>query len=350
MISPQNYRLRWLDYSRGIAIVLVAYAHVRNSLVNNGVLQDAERLLQYDRIVTAGLMPVFFVMSGMFVQSALRQPVAAFTQDKLRTLVYPYVMWSLLYFFLNWALGNHHPEPHHLQDLWTLAYSPRAHMWYLYALFGLMMLYLLAARLGLSPASILAIGVGVLLARSFGFETGGGRVIEAIQVFLPYFALGALVNRRGPAIALSEAPTATLLGIVAGGYAIAWLAFRAGWLDSDALRLAVVLPSALAILSIAVLLERAGRAARWIALLGGYSVQIYLAHVLAYSAMRVLLQEVLGIENLALHVVLDGAAALLGPVLLAVVAQRLGIPYLFSLRGFRFRRIEPVEELASASR
>jgi len=333
--AGSHYRLNWLDYSRGLTTLLVIYAHVRNALIHNGILHNPEQLLYWGQVVTACTMPLFFFMSGIFVQSSARKPVTAFLDDKLRTLVYPYLLWSVLYFLFNSAIGNHSHHSHHLGDMGTIFYQPHEHLWFLYTLFCVMVLFTAAWKLGIRPGLFMLLACVGLATKYFGVDLGGGRVIEAVRDFLPYFAIGALVNRRGPAILLSEAPVSVLLGLVAGGYACSWLGVSAGWLDHPALRVLIVLPSAVALLSLAIVLERAGRL-KLLEYLGQHSLQIYVAHVFGYVFMRVLLQSSLGVESLPVHAVLDSAAAVVVPLLMLKTAERVGFPWLFTLKGLDF--------------
>ena len=63
--------------------------------------------------------------------------------------------------------------------------------------------------------------------------------------------------------------------------------------------------------------------------LGQMSLEIYLAHVLAYSGTRILLLRGFGITATSVHLICGVVAGLGLPILLAIIAQRLKFPYLF---------------------
>ena len=82
------------------------------------------------------------------------------------------------------------------------------------------------------------------------------------------------------------------------------------------------------IFALAVLLVR-WRLAVIFTYLGQMSLEICLAHVLAYSGTRILLFRVFGITSTPVHLICGVAAGLGLPILLAIIVQRLKFPYLF---------------------
>lgn len=336
MTSPYTdaYRLKWLDYSRGFTILMVIYAHLRNSLLDSGVLQDAEALIYYGRIVTACTMPVFFFMSGNFIRSAACKPFAVFLDDKLRTIAYPYFLWSAAYFLASYALGFHSPHWSDIDRMWTIVYQPRAHMWFFYALFCAGLLFAGASKARIHPAGFLVLSLVFHSTRYLGLDLSGIKVIDDLRQYLPYFALGAVVNRGEPLVWLSESPTPRLITLLLSGYGVSTVAVVNGWHLGDAGQLVPVLAGTVALMSMAILLERFGRL-RLIALIGRFSMEIYVAHVFGYQAARIFLQHVLGIENAAVHFAFDMSAGIAAPLLLVWVVRRIGFRYLFTLRGLK---------------
>jgi peptidoglycan/LPS O-acetylase OafA/YrhL len=69
---------------------------------------------------------------------------------------------------------------------------------------------------------------------------------------------------------------------------------------------------------------------RVFAVLGTYSLPIFLAHMLVGAATRLALLA-LGIQHWTIHIVLGVAAALVLPVLLQELSVRVGFPYVFEL-------------------
>lgn len=82
-------RLHWVDYAKGIGIFLVVVGHVLRGLVNSSILQPSALLFLVDRWIYGFHMPLFFFISGLFVQRSLSKPFKDFLLDKLYVIAYP---------------------------------------------------------------------------------------------------------------------------------------------------------------------------------------------------------------------------------------------------------------------
>jgi peptidoglycan/LPS O-acetylase OafA/YrhL len=74
---------------------------------------------------------------------------------------------------------------------------------------------------------------------------------------------------------------------------------------------------------------------RYLKVLGKYSLQIYLVHMLAGVGMRVVLSDFLGIQDALLHMLIGVFAGLAAPVILYRVSMRFDFPYLFEFKPFK---------------
>jgi len=66
--------------------------------------------------------------------------------------------------------------------------------------------------------------------------------------------------------------------------------------------------------------------------LGMYSLQIYLVHMLAGAGIRLILQQVFHLQSWVLHILLEVTIALLIPIMIQKTAERIDFPYLFELK------------------
>jgi peptidoglycan/LPS O-acetylase OafA/YrhL len=279
-------------------------------------------------------------MSGSFIQSSARAAVGVFVDDKLRTVAYPYFLWSTVYFFSVLLFEQHSKDVLGFSDLWRIVYQPLVHFWFLYALFVFMLLFGLAFKLGVSPLWFLVLAIGFRCSEFFGLEMGDMSLADNIRRYLPFFALGAYINRGEPIISLSKSPMPLLVGFVLVGYTTSWFAVMAGWREDPILILGAIMPGAVAMLSLAIILERLGWL-RFLAYIGQHSLEVYLAHVWGYTLVRIVLFNVLGVENLVVHILLGLAGGVCFALAVSYFAQRFGLKYLFSLRGFSlsYRRV-----------
>ena len=69
--------------------------------------------------------------------------------------------------------------------------------------------------------------------------------------------------------------------------------------------------------------------AKFLQVLGTYSLQIYLVHMLAGVGIRMVLLLVFGIQNWIVHMLVGVTFALVTPILLQKISDRLNFPYLF---------------------
>ena len=70
---------------------------------------------------------------------------------------------------------------------------------------------------------------------------------------------------------------------------------------------------------------------RYIKIIGDYSLQIYLAHMLAGVAARMVLLKLFNLTNPLLHVSIVVLVALVAPIVIYNLAKRIHFPYLFEL-------------------
>ena len=81
-------------------------------------------------------MPLFFFLSGLFFCKSLNKyggKGLIFT--KLDTIIYPYIIWSLLQGSIEVTLSNFTNGNVSWGYVFKLLWAPRAHFWFLYALF-----------------------------------------------------------------------------------------------------------------------------------------------------------------------------------------------------------------------
>jgi uncharacterized membrane protein YcfT len=91
--SPKN-RYGWIDYARGIAITLIVFGHTGGGFIKAGAAINPW-LLDICQSVYYSRMPLFFVVSGLFVQRSLaKRGLVSFARYKFSTILYPYLLWA----------------------------------------------------------------------------------------------------------------------------------------------------------------------------------------------------------------------------------------------------------------
>lgn len=320
-------RLRWVDYAKGIGIFLVVLGHGLRGLVSSSILSASPLTQAIDQWIYAFHMPLFFLLSGLFVERSLSKPFQQFLKDKLRVIAYPYFVWSLLQSFLQIVVGNSTNNRMAVSDLWKIFYSPILQFWFLYVLFVLLLAYALLRRF---KVPVLAILVAGLLFYYIPVNLGSWGVAYMIRLNAPYFLIGAYIGSR-PLPDFTRIPLPRLALTAAIGFLLVSLAVVTQLVTQLAMVPLVAIAGVSATIAISVLLDRLN----WLQVLvwwGTLSLEIYVSSTIFQAVVRILLQKV-GILNPALHLVVSLVAAIYLPILLVELSRRLRVPYLFSLRA-----------------
>ena len=139
-------RIVWIDNCKAIAIGLVALGHLQtNYLVNE--------------VIFAFVLPVFFFLSGYTFSSTATMPFGKMLQKKVRTLIVPYLGFSLIlfafWFFVrrNFGLSGHAADTSVTDALLQIIYGVNSGafvtpLWFLTCLFVVEVLFWLLLRLG----------------------------------------------------------------------------------------------------------------------------------------------------------------------------------------------------------
>jgi len=313
-------RVEWVDAAKGIGIVLVVFAHDLRGLQ----LVDGSPLASWaDHFIYAFHMPLFFVLAGLFAGRSVRRGARAFVTEKIRTLAYPYFLWSVLQGVLQLAMKGETNSQMSWSDLAAIPYQPVMQFWFLYTLFLVFMLFLVCHQLRMPSWGILALGVGLSWLSSTAIPPRGE--IHSLTIYFVYFAFGLHfsdslrreVGRAHPVSSLGAAVVAfAVLAFLAGRLATAWpLAVVAAVLGTTATLLVARATTAVPGL---------GFLRTW----GSYSLQIYVAHSIVSAAVRIALHR-MGVQVPILHLVLGTAAGILAPIALARLAERIGFELLF---------------------
>jgi len=283
-------------------------------------------------------MPLFFFLSGLFIERSASREASGFITSKLRTIVYPYVLWSILQGAAQTVLSgvaNHKASL--LEIVTALPIKPFAHFWFLYALFFCSIMYLVLYKAGLRRWAIVVLG-GIFYATTDLFGLGswdGGYMLR--KNFL-YLAAGAVASKalceNGPRLR-----TSGLIMSAIGCFSL--LLVEAQTHLAGTITLAQPIIAGLGItgtLAMAFIGSRSGRHGL-MTYLGAASLPIYLAHVLGSAAARVALQKIAHINTLWVHLLAGVVLGIAFPVGLHWAAEKLRMPYLFTLPSAPRRKV-----------
>jgi fucose 4-O-acetylase-like acetyltransferase len=262
-------------------------------------------------------MPLFFFLSGLFAERSLSKGRMAFLRGRIIGMVYPYLLWIFIQTGLNIAAGDLVNTPARWGVLGKVLWDPAGQFWFIYALLICQLLLLLPRAL-----FYFLIPIGLILSFSFG---GAGIVVRALGS-LVYFGAGVFVT--APQLtALTQSKLRQILLFVGGFGAYALLFVEKSTIvDRPVLFFIMSIVAATAgvigTIGFARLVSPYDRVLR---ALGGASMPIYLVHVIAAAAVRIILAHSAMRGAAIISLLIVTLAGLILPYLLYRIAQRLGL-------------------------
>ncbi|HBR2971957.1 TPA: acyltransferase family protein [Klebsiella pneumoniae] len=123
-------------------------------------------MVSFYRFFNSFHMPLFFFLSGLFLMKSLQvRGLPYFIFNKVDTILYPYLIWSVIQGLTEFLLSKYTNGNLRLSDVFELLWHPRAQFWFLYSLF----LNFILISLILSLKEKLKINTTIVIAFSFLF-------------------------------------------------------------------------------------------------------------------------------------------------------------------------------------
>ena len=327
-------RIEWVDYAKGIGIVLVVYAHLLSSGYHAG-LDIVPRFFQLsDSFVYSFHMPLFFFLAGLFTETSYEKYGGrTFLLQKIKNLAYPYLLWSLLQASVELFFAGHSHRGGSLEQMLLIPILPWAQFWFLYAILMMYFCFFVLKSLKSYGAPVMILVAVLLFFKPIHSEYLG---LAGFSTGFLFFVVGVWLkpysqNLGGMKRTVLYFQALFFIFIVSAyalfSYYIAPTRLPGGSHPFYFILLAV--PGIAACLFLSIYLAQRS----WfpfLKVLGKYSLQIYLVHMLAGVATRIVLQSVFHVTNPLLHILIGVSVALAVPVLLSLLAAKFHIPYLFA--------------------
>ncbi|MFT4022421.1 MAG: acyltransferase [Flavihumibacter sp.] len=333
----------WIDYAKFFAIVKVVCLHVINGMYQSGYHETHHALLLV-KTLDASMMPLLFMISGITVQQSLdKRGLAGFTRNKVATVLYPYLVWSLIQLSFQvfaWKL-NYANQPKHLAGISGILYSPHDsdQFWFLYVLFLCLLLYaFMVSYLKFSMRLLLVFSAVLLVLFYYMPVHFNVFAIRTVFKFLFYVALGAALSNyltsAQAAGRLSRWSTLVLAGIpffllhTCIYYFHITLPEQAFFSATNLLRLLATASGISFVLVLSFVLAKR-RLFGWMPAIGKKTLYIFCLHIIVFGGLRLLVVKGFhgGGDPVSMLVLLGGS--LLIPMLLQQLLQKLGFNFLF---------------------
>lgn len=324
----RDIRTEWVDYAKAIGIILVVYGHVARGVKEAGYNFSDSLFTLVDSFIYSFHMPLFFFLSGLFFyQSFIKRGFLDLTLNKIDTIVYPYILWTLIQGGISVILSQHTNSNTSLTEVIYL-WQPFAQFWFLYTLFIIFMLCGLIYKIWPKRFSILLLFFCALLyvERSYLPDISAFFFVAGNLVF---FVLGIVFSYHRCSLYLSSwlMLLVTTILFTISQY---WFHFYLGktFVDKGIESLVLAVISICFVSSLSISLSKTP--SRFIVFIGTSSMAIYVMHILAGSGVRVILGKAFGITSTYLHLSIGVAAGVFLPLLAVKIIEKWRIPYVFS--------------------
>jgi fucose 4-O-acetylase-like acetyltransferase len=326
-------RANWVDYGKGIGIILVVYGHLLSSAYHMGIKVPEQFFALSDSIIYGFHMPLFFFLSGLFVENSLRKRGAKdYLVDKLSRIVYIYIIWSIIQVSIEVLFSSQTQRGTTISDLPAILYRPWGQFWFLYALLLMHITYAVFSNFGKYAAPLLFVTAFILFFHPIPI---GIMALWSYSTHLIFFVSGIVFRNQVMRIEKIEVPfwmVVFLLAVLIGtGYFIFKNLLEPMRLSGSMQPYYFMVLAVLGTIACVVLAQYLARKniASFLQVLGTYSLQIYLVHMLAGVGIRTVLLLVFGVRNWVVHIVVGVMFALITPILMQKISDRLNFPYLF---------------------
>ena len=338
----------WIDYARGICILLVVYRHVFEGLANVGVGSNSYPVLKYFNIFFFSFrMPLFFIVSGIFFGASLmRKGVGGYVNNRFRTIFYPLLIWGSIQVTLQLIFAGYVNAERFPIDYLNLIIDPRKieQFWYLNALFFVSVLYATMTWYAkFKPVQQLVLGLAFYCVAGWCYANNVqiGFLIDVL-FFYVFFAIGDIVSDliiNGKNYKLLSSYR-TMLLLLPAFIALQHYFTRLNLMNGDDyyvqfrrpdLYIITALIGGAFVMNVSFVLQKLN-VFRFLRVLGYHSLYIYVMHLMITAGMRVLMVQVLGIENIPAVMSVSIAAGVVLPIVLYNLAERSGMWWLFTMK------------------
>jgi uncharacterized membrane protein YcfT len=315
-------RVDWVDYAKGICIVMVVMMH---SVLGVELAADATGFMHpLVAFAKPFRMPDFFLISGLFLSLVIDRDWRTYLDRKVVHFAYFYVLWVTIQFGFKAPSFAAESSWTHAGYLYLESFiEPFGTLWFIY----LLPIFFVMTKATRRAPALLIWGAAAMLEMAH-FSTGW-TVIDEFGARFVYFYTGYLFADRVFAMSYRARtePALALAALAIWAIANASLV-KAGVSERPVISLALGLAGACAVVTVATLLART----KWLDFIrfcGEHSIVIYLAFFLPMAATRTLLLRsgiVPDVGTMSLTVTL---VALFGALAIWWVALKVGADFLF---------------------
>jgi uncharacterized membrane protein YcfT len=323
MVTQPTHRIDWVDYAKGICIVLVVMMH--STLGVEKALGQAGALNTFIDWARPFRMPDFFLISGLFLARRIAAPWRDYLDKKVLHFLYFYVLWMTIQFLFK-GYGIYAAEGlGGLGRQWLFAFvEPFGTLWFIY----LLPVFFVATKLlqRVPPLLVFALAAALeILPLHTGFIMVDEFAARFVYFYVGFWLAGHVFRFADDMANLTTAGLVSALVIWGIAHSQVWLT---GLADSPGVSLVLGLVGTGAVVTAGVLCSRLPLGGV-LGYLGAHSIVIYLSFFVFMATSRLLALKLapdLGADVISLVVT---AASLIGAALLDLLTRKTVLKYLF---------------------
>jgi uncharacterized membrane protein YcfT len=358
----QRNRFAWIDYARGICIILVVFRHCFEGLTNANLPTGDFTFLKIMNISLFSFrMPLFFLISGIFIsQTLIKKSFKKYT-NRFKIILYPLLVWGCIQITLQLIFSDYVNADRQPIDYLNLIIRPRKieQFWYLNTLFMVGIVYaffksvlrfklwhlMITAIVAYSAAAVFYVihskysshpsiefiaysflpdflhfyiyfFIGDLIS-SFILRKENHEYLASVKVMVPIFVIFIIAHYYFTQVNLAHEKQYRL-----GTYVEHFLPLHF---------LFISLSGCALMIQLSFILQRFG-IIKWLRVIGYHSLHIYVSHLIIVSGMRTLMVRILNIQHVPTLIIINVIIGITIPILLYNLFVRSGFWWLYSLK------------------
>ena len=346
ILSEQRHT--WVDYSRGISIILVTYRHCYEGMMKSGINMKLYPVLEYINLFFFGFrMPLFFIISGAFISSGLnKKGIKGYSKNRLQSILYPMVIWGIIQITLQILFSKYANSKTTAISYLYLFTDPRStgQFWYLNALFCVSIIYaFLKNNIKLKIQHQLILGILLFFSSNYinTNELYLGLLIDIFKFYI-FFSIGDafsnfLLSERSAALFNNKYFfIGTLVTFIIVQCFFTFYNLKAGndyFVETNMplFFFFAALIGTTFVVSICFLLSKSGRLSK-LRVIGYNSINIFCLQIIIMSVVRQIVVKVFHLDNIPALTLIIVTSGLILPVLFYNIFLRMKLWWLFSLK------------------
>lgn len=334
-MQKNTNRILWIDYSKGIGIFLVVLGHLNRSFINANIMFNSPMIDFIDRWIYAFHMPLFFFLSGLFFYETIqKQSLNIFIIRKIKTIAYPYIIWSIFQGILQIKLKGVTNNQITWGNIFAIWYQPIMQFWFLYSLFGLLIIYAIIFKIIKDKAItyFLLISIIFYVANWLNLPKFSWSVLNSIWQYSLYFSLGVAIGKNNQIWqSLKNLSNFKLCILSLFGFFILTLGVYLQWTNLSKSPLFAIIGVA-SVIALSIFIEKLSQNFTLITqtnIWGLFSLEIFLIHTISSASIRIILQKLMFIDNVLIHYIWGMLGGIYLPILFTLIIRHFQIKYVF---------------------